>query len=140
GRCRSQLCTLFPYTTLFRSSPTNPSSTIASLRRISWYLTARPIRSPLSAGRSLHPAGAGSTASIVGRRRRRGITRIWVCTRWSAAEQADRCRSLHRVVPGRDAQLPVDRLDLSLDRVAGQEQPLGDHVGGEVSLQVGKQP
>jgi hypothetical protein len=57
-----------------------------------------------------------------------------------AAKQADRRRLLHRVVAGRDAQLAVDRFDLGLDGMAGDEQPLCDLVGGEVGLQVGKQP
>jgi hypothetical protein len=126
------------------------SSTIASLRKISWYLTARPIRSALSAGRSLHPARRPSLPLSWGRKGGFGITLIWVLNDQPvpaatpalaelAAEQADRRRSSHRVVPGRDTQLAVDRLDLGLDRVAGEEQPLCDLVGGEVGLQIGKQ-
>ena len=46
------------------------------------------------------------------------------------AEQADRGSSLHRIVARRDAQLAVDRLDLGLDRVAGEEQPLRDRASG----------
>src|SRR5215467_2728717 len=56
------------------------------------------------------------------------------------AEQADGGCFLYGVITGGDAQLAVNRSDLGLDGMAGDEQPLGDLVGGEVGLQVGKQP
>ena len=47
---------------------------------------------------------------------------------------------VHGLVAGRHAELAIDRADLRVDRVARDEQPVGDVADGEVGLQVGQQP
>src|SRR5215471_8443708 len=103
-------------------SSTQVSSMIASLRSISWNLAVWPIPHLTAGGTPyartgqvcrFYRRGGGwpPHPSDVGRCR---MLRL-------GAEQADRCRLAHCVVPGRDAQLAVDRFDLGLNRVSGEE-------------------